>query len=140
MSLVRVWTNVGQKKPKALLAKIFSSAEGPVYTIRYLSADSEEDDHGRVIHKYEDESYEVDDDSVAEWLGLDDETEIGFTSVGEGAWVKGDPDSDYVPESSEDETDSDEDDPTDDEAEEVDDEEDYGGEEDDGPEENDDYE
>jgi hypothetical protein len=136
MSLVRVWTNVGQKKPKALLAKIFSSAEGPVYTIRYLSADSEEDDHGRVIHKYEDESYEVDDDSVAEWLGLDDETEIGFTSVGEGEWVKGDLDSDYVPESSdEDETDSEEDDPTDDdEAEEVDDEEDYGEEE------NDDYE
>jgi hypothetical protein len=140
MSLVRVWTNVGQKKPKALLAKIFSSAEGPVYTIRYLSADSDEDDRGRLIHKYEDETYEVDDDSVAEWLGVDDETDIGFTRVGEDEWVKGDPDSDYVPDSSEeDETDSDdEDDPTDDdEMEEIDDE-DYGGE--DEPEENDDYE
>ena len=131
MSLVRVWTNVGQKKPKALLAKIFSSAEGPVYTIRYLSSDSEEDDHGRLVHRYEDEAYEVDDDSVAEWLGVDDEEDIGFTSIGDGAWVKGEQDSDYVPDSDEeDETDSDpeEDAPT---------EEDY---EDDEPEENDDYE
>jgi len=138
MSLVRVWTNVGQKKPKALLAKIFSSAEGPVYTIRYLSAESEEDEHGRLVHRYEDESYEVDDDSVAEWLGLDDEVDLGFTRVGEDAWVKGDPDSDYVPDSSEEddtEDDEDEDEPTDDEPEEMD-EEDYGGEE----EENDDYE
>jgi hypothetical protein len=140
MSLVRVWTNVGQKKPKALLAKIFSSAEGPVYTIRYLSADSEEDEHGRLVHRYEDETYEVDDDSVAEWLGLDDEVDLGFTRIEEGAWVKGDPDSDYIPDSSdEDDTDEDEDEPTDDEEEEMD-EEDYGGEEDDGPEENDDYE
>jgi hypothetical protein len=139
MSLVRVWTNVGQKKPKALLAKIFSSAEGPVYTIRYLSADSEEDEQGRLVHRYENESYEVDDDSVAEWLGLDDEVDIGFTCIGEDAWVKGDPDSDYVPDSSEeDDTDEeDEDEPTDDEEEPTDDEEeDYGGEE----EENDVYE
>jgi hypothetical protein len=129
MSLVRVWTNVGQKKPKALLAKIFSSAEGPVYTIRYLT-----DEGG--IYKYEDETYEVDDDSVAEWIGVDDEEDIGYTRVDEGTWVKEDHDSDYVPESSEDETEDDEDDPTDDE-EEAEDEEDYGGEE---PEENDDYE
>jgi hypothetical protein len=137
MSLVRVWTNVGQKKPKALLAKIFSSAEGPVYSIRYLSADSEEDEHGRLVHRYEDETYEVDDDSMAEWLGFDEEADIGFTCIGDGAWVKGDPDSDYIPDSDEeDETDEEEDAPTeDDEAEE-----DYGDDDDEGPEENDDYE
>lgn len=107
MSLVRVWTNVGQKKPKALLAKIFSSAEGPVYTIRYFSEDG-------TVFKYEDDTYEVDDESISEWLGVDDEEDIGYRRVGEGAWVKEDADSDYVPESSEDDTDEDEDDPTDD--------------------------
>jgi len=133
MSLVRVWTNVGQKKPKALLAKIFSSAEGPVYTIRYLSSESEEDDHGRLIHRYETETYEVDDDSVAEWLGVDDEEDLGYTRVSEGAWVKGDPDSDYVPDSSDEDedTEDDEDEPTDEEEEEYEEEE---------PEENEDYE
>jgi hypothetical protein len=137
MSLVRVWTNVGQKKPKALLAKIFSSAEGPEYTIRYLSSVSEEDDKGRTIFRYEDDIYTVDDESICEWLGTDEETDVGYAYAGEGAWVKGDADSDYVPDSSdEDETDEEEDDPTD-EDEPVD-EEEYG--EDSEPEENDDEE
>jgi len=137
MSLVRVWTNVGQKKPKALLAKIFSSAEGPEYTIRYLSSVSEEDDKGRTIFRYEDDIYTVDDESICEWLGTDEETDVGYAYAGEGAWVKGDADSDYVPDSSdEDETDDEEDDPTDED--EPADEEEYG--EDSEPEENDDEE
>jgi len=115
MSLVRVWTDVGQKKTKALLAKVISSAEGPVHTIQYLTADDEEDDRGRIIHRYEPETYEVDEEMIAEWLGVDDETEIGFTRVGEGEWVKGDVDSDYVPD--EDEEDEDEDDYEEDEEE-----------------------
>jgi hypothetical protein len=131
MSLVRVWTNVGQKKPKALLAKIFSSAEGPEYTIRYLSSVSEEDDKGRTIFRYEDDIYTVDDESICEWLGTDEETDIGYAYAGDGAWVKGDADSDYVPDSSdEDETDDEEDVPTDE-----DEPEDYGEESE--PEEND---
>lgn len=136
MSLVRVWTNVGQKKPKALLAKIFSSAEGPEYSIRYLSSVSEEDDKGRTIFRYEDDIYTVDDESICEWLGTDEETDVGYSCAGAGAWVKGDSDSDYVPDSSdEDETDEEEDDPTD-EDEPAD--EEYG--EDSEPEENDDEE
>ena len=131
MSLVRVWTNVGQKKPKALLAKIFSSAEGPEYSIRYLSSVSEEDDKGRTIFRYEDDIYTVDDESICEWLGTDEETDVGYAHAGDGAWIKGDADSDYVPDSSdEDETDEDEDDPTDE-----DEPEDYGEESE--PEEND---
>jgi hypothetical protein len=118
MSLVRVWTNVGQKKPKALLAKIFSSAEGPEYTIRYLSSVSEEDDKDRIIFRYEDDIYTVDDESICEWLGTDEETDVGYAPAGDGAWVKGDADSDYVPESSgEDETDGEEDDEDEDENE-----------------------
>lgn len=136
MSLVRVWTNVGQKKPKALLAKIFSSAEGPEYTIRYLSSVSEEDDKGRTIFRYEDDIYTVDDESICEWLGTDEETDVGYAYAGEGAWVKGDADSDYVPDSSdEDDTDEEEDEPTDEDEPA---EEEYG--EDSEPEENDDEE
>ena len=135
MSLVRVWTNVGQKKPKALLAKIFSSAEGPEYTIRYLSSVSEEDDKGRTIFRYEDDIYTVDDESICEWLGTDEETDVGYAPVGEGAWVKGDADSDYVPDSSDEDETEDEDEPTDEDEPA---EEEYG--EDSEPEENDDEE
>ena len=114
MSLVRVWTNVGQRKPKALLAKVIARVSGPVYTIRYLSPVSEEDDLGRQIFRYEDDTYEVDDDSVAEWLGSDEEEDMGYKKVDEGAWIREDDDSDYVPseesDTSEDE-DEDEEDP-----------------------------
>ena len=64
MSLVRVWTDVGQKKPKALLAKIFKKKAGS-YTIRYLSAMGPEN---AKVFKYEDDEYEVDDESISEWL------------------------------------------------------------------------
>lgn len=97
MSLVRVWTNVGQRKPKALVAKIFQTAPGPVYTIRYLSAVSEEDERGRQIFRYEEETYEVDDDSIAEWIGTDEEEDAGYTEVDDGAWIREDSDSDYIP-------------------------------------------
>ena len=106
MSLVRVWTDVGQKKPKALLAKVVAGLGhvcGPVYTIQYLTADDEEDDRGRIIYRYEPETYEVDEEMIAEWIGVDDEADIGFTRVSEGEWVKGDADSDYVPDEDEDE-------------------------------------
>jgi len=130
MSLVRVWTNVGQKKPKALLAKIFATAEGPVYTIRYLSSVSE--GHAATF-RYEDDCYTVDDESIAEWLGTDEEEDLGYTTVGEGEWVRDDDDSDYVPDS---------DDDVDDETDETDEETDDGEfeEEPEEPEENDDYE
>jgi hypothetical protein len=133
MSLVRVWTNVGQKKPKALLAKIFSSAEGPVYTIRYLSSVSE--GQGSTF-RYEEDSYEVEDESIAEWLGTDDEEDLGYTQAGEGEWIREDDDSDYVPESEdEDETDDESEDGTEEDPEDPEDPED-----DDEPEENDEYE
>lgn len=121
MSLVRVWTDVGQKKPKALLAKIFKRVGG-AYTIRYLSAVPE----NAKVFKYEDDEYEVDDESISEWLETDLETDLGFEAQDDGTWAKVDSDSDYEPETeSESDTETDEDDEEDDEAEEAEDEEDY---------------
>jgi hypothetical protein len=106
MSLVRVWTDVGQKKPKALLAKIFKKRAGS-YTIRYLSALSSEN---AKVFKYEDDEYEVDDESISEWLETDLEADLGFEAQDDGTWAKVDSDSDYEPESSESETNSDDED------------------------------
>jgi hypothetical protein len=64
-------------------------------TIQYLSA-TDEHDHGRVIYKYEEQTYEVDDDSITEYTGETDETEIGFVKVNDG-FVRYESDSDYVP-------------------------------------------
>jgi len=102
-SLVRVWTDVGARKPAALLAKIIEK-DGVILTIRYLTESSV--DH---IWRYEDDTYEIDDDSVAEYLNTDSELELGFVQREDG-FVKMDAsDEDYVPsdeDDSDDETDS----------------------------------
>jgi hypothetical protein len=89
-SLVRVWTDVGARKPAALLAKIIEK-DGVILTIKYLSESSV--DH---IWRYEDDTYEIDDDSVAEYLNTDSELEIGFIQREDG-FVRIDSDEDYVP-------------------------------------------
>jgi hypothetical protein len=100
MSLVRVWTDVGARKPVALLAKIIEK-DGVILTIRYLS---ESADH---IWRYETDTYEIDDDSIAEYLKTDKEDDIGFV-IHEDGFLKVESDEDYVPsdEESESETDS----------------------------------
>jgi hypothetical protein len=92
--LVKVWTELPSGRNKSLLAKVVEQT-GPVMTIQYLSP-TEDKDHGRVIYKYEDQTYEVEDDSITEYMGEDEETEIGFLKVPEG-FVKYESDSDYVP-------------------------------------------
>ena len=102
MDLVRVWTDVGARKPVALLAKIVER-DGVIFTIRYLS---ESDDK---IWRYEEDTYDIDDDSIAEHLGTATEEDVGFRPFEDG-FVKVDSDEDYVPSSEDDETtDSDED-------------------------------
>jgi hypothetical protein len=96
-SLVRVWTDVGARKPAALLAKIIEK-DGVILTIRYLS---ESDEH---IWRYEKDTYEIDDDSVAEYLKTDSELELGFVAHEDG-FLRVDSDEDYVP-SDEDESES----------------------------------
>ncbi len=110
MSLVRVWTDVGARKPAALLAKIIEK-DGVILTIRYLS---ESDDH---MWRYEEDTYEIDDDSVAEYLKTDREEDIGFMKHEDG-FIKVDSDDDYVPSSEEESDEDEEDDPTDEEDEE----------------------
>jgi len=102
MDLVRVWTDVGARKPAALLAKIVER-DGVIFTIRYLT---ESDDK---IWRYEDDTYEIDNDSIAENLGTASEEDIGFRPVEDG-FVKMDSDEDYVPSSEDEETDDEDED------------------------------
>ena len=109
-SLVRVWTDVGARKPVALLAKIIEK-DGVILTIRYLS---ESDDH---IWRYETDTYEIDDDSVAEYLKTESELELGFVAHEDGGFLKVDQDEDYVPSEEDGESDSYEDSDEEDEEE-----------------------
>jgi len=104
--LVRVWTDIGQKKPKPLLARIVNS-KSKVYTIQYLSP-TEDRLKGKTLYRYEDETYEVDDDSIYEYLNLSTEFDMGFVEV-DGGYVKDDSDEEYVPSDPEDEDISDDD-------------------------------
>lgn len=101
-SLVRVWTDVGSRKPVPLLAKIVEE-NGVIFTIRYLS---ESDDK---IWRYEEDTYEIDTDSIAEYLKTSDESDIGFSPFEDG-FVKVDTDDDYVPSDEDEETGDDEED------------------------------
>jgi hypothetical protein len=138
MNLVRVWTDVGSDKNVSLIARIVET-NGPIFTIQYLSPTENKDKHGCTVYKYEDEMYEIDDDSITHYLETSDEGDIGFVSVGNGEWIRtGDEsDDDYIP-SEEEESDDDEEDEEDvddeeefeeDEDVEVEDEDDYGGDE-----------
>ena len=106
MSLVRVWTDVGARKPVPLIARIVEE-NGVIFTIRYLS---ESDDK---IWRYEDDTYEIDSDSIAEYLKTDDEEDIGLVPHADG-FIKVDTDDDYIPtDEDEDEDEDEEDDLTD---------------------------
>jgi cobalamin biosynthesis protein CobT len=112
MSLVKVWTDIGAKKHVQLLAKIIEK-DGVILIIKYLS---EGKDH---IWRYEDDTYEIDDSSIAEYLKTDDECDIGFIPMGDGGFVKDEnSDDDYEP--SDEEEDEDEEDEDEDEAEDED--------------------
>jgi hypothetical protein len=106
--LIKVLTELPNGKLTALIAKIFDT-KGDVFTIRYLSP-TEDLDHGCVVYRYEDQSYEIDDDSITAYLGTSDETDIGFKRVEGDGFVKYDSDSDYVPSSEESDVESSEED------------------------------
>jgi hypothetical protein len=129
--LVRVWTDIGQKKPRPLLARIINT-KSKLYTIQYLSP-TEDRLKGKTLYRYEDETYEVDDDSIYEYLSLSTEFDMGFVEV-DGGYVKDDSDEEYVPsdQSGDDEDDYEEDSDEEDEEdeEEFEDEDDYESEED----------
>jgi len=102
MSLVKVWTDVGGKKPIALLAKIVER-DGVIYTIKYLTAGKDN------IWRYEDDTYDIDDDSVAEFLHTDDETSLGFKKLDDGFIQETESDEDYEPDEEDEEEEDEED-------------------------------
>jgi len=92
--IVRVWTTVpGQKKPKPLLARIVNS-RAKKYTIQYLSPTPDKL-KGCTIYRYEDDTYEIDDDSIYEYLTLSNEADLGFKEIDDG-YIKDDSDEDYI--------------------------------------------
>ncbi len=108
--LVKVWTDIGARKPVPLLAKI-EEVDGVIFTIRYLSESGT--DH---IWSWEEDTYEIDDESIAEYLRTDQLEDIGFRSFGEeGQYIKVDTDDDYVPDSAEEEEEDEDDDDDEDE-------------------------
>jgi len=109
MKLVRVWTDVGSEKNVSLVARIIET-NGPLFTIQFLSPTESKNKHGCTIYKYEDETYQIDDDSITHYLDTSDEGDIGFVSIGEGEWIRtsDESDEDYIP-SEEDSDDDDED-------------------------------
>jgi hypothetical protein len=96
-SFVRVWTDVGARKPVPLLAKIVEK-DGIILVIRYLS------EHKDKIWRYEADTYEVENcpESIAEYLDTDKEGEVGFLPCEDG-FRKMESDDDYVPDSDEEE-------------------------------------
>jgi hypothetical protein len=125
MELVHIWTDVGSRKPVPLLAKI-EEKDGIIYTIRYLTKDLDG------IWRYEEDTYDIDEDSIAKRLKTANEEDIGFRRHADG-FIKIEIDDDYSPSSeaesssySDDEDeDEDEDDPDDLEEDEEEDEEEF---------------
>ncbi len=113
MSLVKVWTEIDETGKCASLPAKIVSKKGNVYKISYLSPTEDRDVKNRRVYKYEDEVYEVSDDSITEYLDSDTELDFGFEEIEDGKFVKcdllvcensdGDDDEDYTP-SSEDES------------------------------------
>jgi hypothetical protein len=116
MSLVKVWTDVGGRKPVALLAKIVER-DGVILTIRYLTAGKDK------VWRYENDTYDIEDESVAEYLNTGDETKVGFLPCDDGFLHESETDEDYDPPDEDEESDEESDD--DDEFDEDDNEEEY---------------
>jgi hypothetical protein len=129
MSLVKVWTDIGKKKPVPLLAKIVEK-EGPIITIKYLTEGKNK------IWKYENDIYDIEEDSIAEYCKTDDEGFLGFIERDGGFIHVKDDDEEYLPDVvSEDDDNYDEDEDEDEDESDEDDEEeeefDFENEEDD---------
>ena len=89
--IIRVWTDVGARKPVPLLSKIVERNDD-IFTIRYLS---ESDDK---IWRYEEDTYEIDSDSIAEVLKTGLEEDLGYRECEDGfIKIKMEDDDDYEP-------------------------------------------
>lgn len=103
MSLIKVWTELDDGKCCSLPAKIIQKKSNGVMIVKYLSVTENKDSQNRKIYKYEDETYEITDESVSEYIDSDSELDFGFQQISTDEFVKYDSDSDedYVPSSEE---------------------------------------
>jgi len=99
MSLIKVFTEV-DGVTKSLPAKIIDS-NGDKYKIVYMSPSENKDSHNKRIYKYEDEIYEITDESITDYLDTDSEIDLGFKKISDNEFIKYDSDSDddYIPSS-----------------------------------------
>lgn len=108
MSLIKVFTEVENGVTKSLPAKIIDT-NGDKYKIVYMSPSENKDSHNKRIYKYEDEIYEITDESITEYLDTDSELDLGFKKISDNEFIKYDSDSDddYTPSSEDEDSDSD---------------------------------
>lgn len=112
MSFLKVWTELDDGTFKSLPAKVISERDGSVFVIRYLSSTDKRTITGKKIYKYENETYEITNESITQFA--DSELDLGFENRGD-YFIKYDSvsdddseDEDYVP-SSESESESEDD-------------------------------
>lgn len=128
MSLIKVLTELDNGIICHLPAKIISK-KGNTFTIRYLSlTDRKVPNSSKKIYRYEDDTYEITDESISEYLNSDTELDLGFQELSDGDFIKYDSyfqcgggdensdDEDYEPSSSEEEGDETSDDDEEDDA------------------------
>jgi hypothetical protein len=110
MNFIKVWTELDDGKFKSLPARIVRTTNKNTYTIQYLSPTTKRTSSGKRVYAYEDEVYEITDESIVQ--KADSELSLGFEemSSSKGNFVKFDircevyedeEDEDYVPSSSE---------------------------------------
>lgn len=99
MSIVKVYTDVGLKKPVTLIAKICKKSK-KTFHIKYLSP-TDIRYNGKKVYNYENILYEIDESSISEYMNTDNENDIGYMHVDEGFVKMSDiEDDDYEPSSS----------------------------------------
>ena len=130
MKFVKVWTELSDGKFQSLPAKIVSEREKE-FTIKYLSATEKKTPlNNKRIYEYEEDTYDVTEDSIIEHLSS--ELDLGFEEFSPGQFIRhrimysdddDEEDSDYVPSSSS--SDDDEEEDSDEDLSETDDDEEY---------------
>jgi len=99
MTLVDVLVELDDGTQTTLLANIVAERKDS-YTVVYLSPTKKVWDDGRAIHKWEDDYYTIDKESVTGFYDSTKEEDAGMIKV-DGGWIREDSGSDYEPSGSE---------------------------------------
>jgi len=89
---VNVYTDTGKRKPVILLAPVVHQSGDGLYKIKYLSPSNDLFD-GKQIYKFEDDIYEIDDESITDTFP----DMSGYTKIDENGYIKDESDVDYCP-------------------------------------------